>query len=74
MLRFYSPFLFSIFLSFYSASFPPFLFHFFLMIPKQMKHNVICSTVEQGVASPIRNKETGSLLLMRKDTGTLMRL
>ena len=31
---------------------------------------MICRTVEHGVASPIWNKDTGSHLLIRNDTGT----
>ena len=30
----------------------------------------ICTTVEDGVASPIRNRETGTRPAMRKETGT----
>ena len=34
---------------------------------------MICSIVEHGVASPMWNRDTGSHLLMAKDTGTLTR-
>ena len=36
----------------------------------QIKHNIIWTTVEHGVASPILNNDTGSNLLIKKDTGT----
>ena len=47
-----------------------FLSRFFQMA-KQIKHRVICSKVEQGVANPTWNKETGVCLLMKKATGIL---
>ena len=31
---------------------------------------MICSVEEKGVASPILKRETGTCLLMKKDTGT----
>ena len=36
-----------------------------------IKHNVICSSVEQGVARPTWNSDTGVCLLMKKATGIL---